>query len=73
MSRRGAKVIYLIFFQKWPIKNMLGPVLTTFLWLNAYLCDLKRLAAGMLLGLGIYAAKKNKVTRSDAPTVKFLQ
>ena len=41
--------------------------------MSAYLCDRKLLAARMLLGLGIYAAGKNKVTRSDAPTVMLLQ
>ena len=52
---------------------MLGPVLTTFSKLNAYLSDIKPLATRMLLGLGIYATGKNKVTTSDAPTVKLLQ
>ena len=51
---------------------MLGPVLTTFSLLNAYLCDLKILAARMMIGLGIYAAGNNKVTQSDPTTVKLL-
>ena len=68
---RGAKVIFLSIFKNSLI--ILGLVLTTSLWLNAYVCDLKSLAAGMLLGLGIYAAGKNKVTGSNAPAVKLLQ
>ena len=43
----------------------------TFSQLNAYFCDLKPLAARMLLCLGIYAAEKNKVTGSDVPHLSY--
>ena len=68
MDRRGAKIIYLSIFRNNLLNIRTG--FNDFLLLNAYLCDLK-LAARILLDLGIYAAGNNKVTRSDAPTVKL--
>ena len=59
MSRKGAKVMYICTIFSTIDYLIVGPPFTTFWLRNAYLYDLNALAARMLLGPGINAARES--------------